>query len=122
MVAYSFRPRFAALIESAAKTQTIRGPRRRHALPGERLQLYTGMRTRHCRKLLPDQVCASVDPILLWPENGRWFAFLGRADPIAVDDAFAQRDGFTDAADFASWWSQAHGVRRFSGVLIRWAP
>lgn len=126
MVAYSFRPRFAPLIESGAKTQTIRAPRRRHALPGERLQLFTGMRTRQCRKLIPDPRCVAVTPILLWPENGRWLGRIPGSLPggvrFQVDDAFAREDGFSDAADFGQFWAEAHGVAPFSGYLIRWAP
>lgn len=126
MVAYSFRPRFAPLIESGAKTQTIRAPRRRHALPGERLQLFTGMRTRQCRKLIPDPVCVAVTPLTLWPDRGRWFGRLPGATPsgirFEVDDVFAREDGFADAADFGQFWAEAHGVQPFTGYLIRWAP
>ena len=50
MVAYSLKPRFIPPILSGAKRQTIRAiSRRRHAIPGETLQLYTGMRTKQCR-------------------------------------------------------------------------
>lgn len=126
MVAYSFRPRFAALIESGAKTQTIRAPRRRHALPGERLQLFTGMRTRECRKLIPDPLCVSVEPIHMFPENGRWLLRVsGAAQPLcdlAISDDFARDDGFADVADFGRFWAEAHGVQPFTGYLIRWAP
>ncbi|MEJ0016825.1 MAG: ASCH domain-containing protein [Acetobacteraceae bacterium] len=47
MVAYSFKRDFAAPILAGIKRQTIRADRRRHARPGEVLQLYTGMRTKH---------------------------------------------------------------------------
>lgn len=49
MVAYSFHPRFVDAILGGTKRQTIRMHRRRHARPGEEMQLYAGMRTRHCR-------------------------------------------------------------------------
>lgn len=47
MVAYNFQARFAPLVESGRKTITIRtrGTARRHARPGDRVQLYTGHRT-----------------------------------------------------------------------------
>lgn len=63
MVAYSFKRVFAPAVEARIKTQTIRGHRRRHARPGEPMQLYTGMRTRHCRKLIPDPVCSKIDEV-----------------------------------------------------------
>src|SRR5579859_6979563 len=82
MVAYSFRPRFVAAIkiglglpvqiedrdpESTTmllpKRQTIRAVGdKRHAQPGEKIQLYTGMRTKHCRKI-GEAVCVSVQAI-----------------------------------------------------------
>lgn len=53
MAAYNFQKRFATLIESGDKNHTIRRiGKRRHASPGEAIQLYTGMRTKFCRKLL----------------------------------------------------------------------
>jgi hypothetical protein len=46
VVAYSFRQQFRPPILAGTKRQTIRADRKRHARPGEQLQLYTGMRTR----------------------------------------------------------------------------
>lgn len=64
MVAYSFRARFVVPIEAGTKRQTIRAPRKRHAKPGEEMQLYTGMRTRACR-LIRLATCLSVWPVSL---------------------------------------------------------
>ncbi len=65
MVAYSFDRRFVPAIVSGAKRQTIRAHRARHARPGETLQLYTGMRTRQCRKIVErDPVCTRIDEVL----------------------------------------------------------
>ena len=59
MPAYTFQSRFAPLVASGEKRQTIRAiGKRRHAAVGDRIQLYTGMRTKACRKLVtPDPVC-----------------------------------------------------------------
>jgi hypothetical protein len=43
MVAYSFNPIFVGPILAGTKRQTIRAERKRHARPGEAMQLYTGM-------------------------------------------------------------------------------
>ena len=50
MVAYNFQKQFADAVERGEKRQTIRAPRRdgRHAKVGDKLQLYTGMRTKQC--------------------------------------------------------------------------
>jgi hypothetical protein len=63
MVAYSFNKQFVPLIQSGHKRQTIRANRKRHARVGETVQLYTGMRTRDCQKIIADQRCNRVDEV-----------------------------------------------------------
>lgn len=64
MVAYSFHRMFAPDVEAMIKRQTVRAHRKRHARIGEPVQLYTGMRTKQCRKLvIPDPICHRVDEI-----------------------------------------------------------
>lgn len=119
MVAYSFKKRFADAVESGAKSQTIRAPRKRHARPGELVQLYTGMRTKQCRRLGYD-VCKDVLAIDLDFSS----------DTITLEDSsvikrrsqldeLAQRDGFADWDEMKSFWPNA---TFFSGVLIMWEP
>lgn len=85
MVAYSFKKRFVDPIrvglssvslsfDCQPKRQTIRSiGKRRHARPGETLQLYTAMRTKQCRKI-GDARCMGVEGVLLkWSE---WPAFM----------------------------------------------
>lgn len=64
MVAYSFMARFADSVESGRKLHTVRDDNHngRHAKQGSELQLYTGMRTKSCRKLR-DVTCRSIHPI-----------------------------------------------------------
>ena len=123
MVAYSFQRRFCDQIVRFEKRQTIRLPRKRHARPGEPVQLYFGMRTKHCRKQVSlDPICKSVDPIRFHvPSDGS----LARVEPPdremrPVSDRFAQLDGFDDADDFTRFWLEHHGAGEFQGVLIRW--
>lgn len=66
MVAYGFKPFFEPQVVTGLKRQTVRGQRRRHALPGEAVQLYVGMRTRFCRKIFnPDPICTDTLPIII---------------------------------------------------------
>jgi hypothetical protein len=123
VVAYSFRPRFVEAIAQGAKRQTIRADRKRHAQPGEELQLYTGMRTKQCR-LIGRATCESVHHVSLLPfrfQQGRV-----RVDgyPERALDAFARRDGFADWDDLCDFWSEAHRGESglFEGVLIKWGP
>lgn len=125
MVAYSFNPRFEVAIREGWKTQTIRAGRLRHAKPGELLQLFVGMRTANCRKICEDVRCTDVMLIQID------FDTEGEIDCIMTDhvrvrdlEAFAVRDGFTDASDMAAFWRLKNGQRcasTFTGYLIEWA-
>lgn len=123
MVAYSFQRRFAQPIRDNIKLQTIRADRRRHARPGERLQLFTGMRTVHCEKICEDRLCLAVVPLLID------FDPVGLITKVTQDghqvddiDAFAIADGFECLADMSGFWVMQHGLsRRFDGVLVTWA-
>lgn len=122
MVAYSFKSRFETAIAEGWKTQTIRRDRKRHARPGEMIQLYCGMRTRQCRKIRHDARCKAVLPIVIG------FDPLGEIDSILLDgrrfpnlDSFARADGFTGVADMSAFWrAEQTPVGEWHGVLIQW--
>lgn len=128
MVQYSFKPGFVPHIRSGLKKQTIRLPRKRHARPGEDLQLYTGPRMRPVRIGL--SVCQSVHDVRLdFAENA-----VTLDDAITIEgaqalDDFAIRDGFaTPAASditpwryMSRWWALTHPDQPiFAGVLVDW--
>ncbi len=97
MVAYSFKQRFLDPIVSGTKTQTIRGNgKRRHARVGDSLQLYCGMRTKACMKIIADPIC-TLDL-----------------------EAFARMDGFANLSDMSAFWMENHGVGDQVGTLIGW--
>lgn len=120
MVAYSFMAQFRAPILAGTKRQTIRAERKRHALPGEQVQFYTGMRTRHCR-IIGRAVCSTVSPVTIAVAEGWVDDDCGRmTDPYFLD-AFAHLDGFTAWNALVTFWRKVHpDVAVFSGVLIRW--
>lgn len=131
MVAYSFKAMFAGQIERHEKRQTVRGNRKRHARPGEPMQLYTAMRTRHCRKLIdPDPICTSLQMIeislpLGHPEIIAAISIDGI--PLSEEEttAFAIADGFGEGPGcprfkMGRFWLDNHGPGEFSGVLIKW--
>lgn len=123
MVAYSFKKRFAPLIANGSKRQTVRAGRRRHAAAGERVQLYVGMRTKHCVKIIPDPVVVAVAPMRIYvgrrtvtsiSVNGQLLNAIER-------EAFAMSDGFESIADMHAFWTSEHsGIGWFDGILIRW--
>ena len=132
MVAYSFKKQFGPPILAGTKAQTIRADRKRHARPGEELQLYPGMRTKHC-KLVARVPCLEVAPIRIELPRARQvpevMVFKPDGDlarhiltPRALQN-FAQADGFRDFDEMHAFWCAEHpGVDTFHGVLIRWKP
>lgn len=129
MVAYSFNKRFAPAIVDGLKTHTIRaerGPKGRHARPGEPVQLYVGMRTKYCQKLLePDPICTSVKPILIIITKDAIHAVqIAEEETIQAPhrlEAFARTDGFPNLKSMHEFWVKEHGARNFNGVMIEWS-
>jgi hypothetical protein len=155
MVAYSFQRRFVAPIctglgreiprgffetmqtDHTPKRQTIRKDRKRHARPGELMQLYHGMRTRQCF-LIGEARCISANeirinfnmhPVIDVLTSQGWERYAG--DNL---DAFARRDGFSNWNDMSAFWREQHPKMfsefiapvdnphhgRFGGVIICW--
>jgi hypothetical protein len=137
MVAYSFKHYFAPQIEARIKRQTIRADRRRHARPGEPVQLFVAMRTKHCRKIIPDPRCESVVPVEIEIVDGLIVRITvdGRDLGDAEMEQFARNDGFapehfnepsgycaqTALENMETFWLDHHGQGIFLGVLIRWS-
>ncbi len=115
---YNFKPQFAPLIATGQKRQTIRAlGKRRPPIPGEPLQLYTGLRTKQARKLLdPDPLCKSVRPILI--DHG---SVTVEGQRLTAGQVFelAQSDGFNSLVDFVKFFQETHG-KVFEGILIEW--
>ncbi|MGV3485384.1 MAG: ASCH domain-containing protein [Planctomycetaceae bacterium] len=122
MVAYNFQAQFTEAIASGAKTHTIRrNGKRRHARAGERLQLYTGMRTKACRKILQeDPVCDGVYPVVIVVEDERIAAITVGGAAVDSLEQFAIDDGFESLAHMHEFWIRFHGVGRFVGSMIEW--
>jgi hypothetical protein len=114
MVAINFSPQFADAVAAGRKTQTIRQKARARA--GQALQLYTGQRTKDCRKLA-DAVCVDCTYVGL-TERG---VTLGDTSRFPGDrDDFARADGFEDYAAMWKWFSERYETNSFTGHVIRW--
>lgn len=114
MVAFNFQSQFVADIEAGRKTQTIR--ERARAGVGDNLQLYTGQRTKSCRKIA-DAVC--IDSMFI----GLTVYGINLGDntrfPRDIDD-FARADGFADYAAMWKWFSERYQTQSFTGFITRW--
>lgn len=127
MVAYSFQRQFIEPITARRKGQTIRAVgKRRHARVGQMLQLYFGMRTQHCRKIIDDQACLRFDrvrmnfglrTVVIGPDGGPLL------DRRADLDRFAVLDGFENWEALDDFWRTWHPDHRFfDGVMPGWLP
>ena len=125
MPSLSFQKEFAAPIIDKRKRHTIRGvsfkPRARRFVAGDRLYMFTGMRTKHCRRI-GEAGCTDVLPIALDLSAGR-VNISGR--PLILRayalDLFAVSDGFEDWAALKDFWWRTHQVdQKWSGVIIEW--
>lgn len=141
MVAYSFQPQFVHAIRCGLsplglggpmsvsgvrmKRQTIRAiGAKRHAMPGDALQLYCQQRGPSGFKI-GDAQCTRVRPIRLR---------FGKTDTVTLDvaslmgkapslDGFARLDGFHSWEELRRFWAKHHpGVTDFRGLLIEWEP
>ncbi len=121
MPALNFQKRFAADVESGKKCQTIRAKRKNEIRKGQRLHLYTGQRTKQCRKI-GEPECSYVRPVRI--DEDTYTISLGGAGIgntyFGSPDEFARRDGFLGWYDMRDWFRRRYGLP-FDGVLIEWA-
>ncbi|MEM6384351.1 MAG: ASCH domain-containing protein [Pseudomonadota bacterium] len=125
MVAYNFQRQFWLPIRAGTKRQTVRAHRKRHAHIGEPIQLYGGMRTKQCEKLIPDPFCIGIDDIVIRLQQAAagthmWVEINGCPLDEAEVASFAKADGFLSAPEFGHFWLKTHGPGTFEGVVIRW--
>lgn len=115
---------FIDKILSGEKRQTIRraSPKWKNVKAGDKLTLYTGLRTKECRKL-GEAVVESITPIALTP----------RSEDCAVKTAFgnflltefdlrllAFADGFDSTFDFWNFFTEHYGDETINMYVIRW--
>lgn len=126
MVAYSYQEQFIAPIEAGTKRQTMRNERKRHARPGEEIQHYYAMRTKHCR-LIGRSICTAVTPVHI--NFHKFFVNIGGRKPYRLRtkmdfielDKFARLDGFPNWGALRAFWAAKHEtLESWAGVLIEW--
>lgn len=119
MPAYNFQERWARKIEDGEKPHTIRKRRKRPTVIGDKLFLYTGMRTKECR-LLKETVCAQIMPIDIFADtvsvNGE---VLNKRDL----DLLAYSDGFDSVGEFFEFFGKTYGLPCVGQLeIVFWKP
>ncbi len=117
MPAYNFQEQFAWKVHSFKKRQTIRRKRKRPTVVGDRLYLYTGMRTKSCTKL-SEASCVKVEDVQI---DGGGIRLGGKRRYLKAWTAtrFAQADGFRNLSEMIQWFSLMYGLP-FKGEVIYW--
>jgi hypothetical protein len=117
MVSFNFSPEHVPKVESGEKNQTIR--RKQRGKVGDLCQLYTGMRTKACRKIRADDPpLIAVTYCAIRPD----YLTLGDTSVAPRDlDTFARADGFKDYNHMLAWFEAKYGTPYFIGYLHIWA-
>ena len=121
MPAINFQERFADMVESGEKRQTIRRVWKRPIKAGDALYLYTGMRTKRCR-LLKEVSCKHIQFIKLHVGCLSLQFPYGAVREYGASgclNQFAEKDGFKDWPEMRDWFKERYGLP-FEGVLIEW--
>lgn len=116
-----FQDRFAELVLSGAKRQTVRRVRKRPIKPGDSLSLrkWSGAAYRTKQIPLKEAVCVSVNNVRI--DKGKIQVLCSSENPSRIVDldSFAKADGFESWEDMVNWFDKTHGLP-FEGILIRW--
>lgn len=115
MPALNFKKHFAKSVEDGVKTQTIRAARKHPIQTGDRLYLYTGMRTKNCRKL-GEATAKIVREIQISDTSVK---IDGQALYSGSVEKLAHADGFSSISEFKDFFRSNHGFP-FCGQLIHW--
>ena len=110
-----FKPRFAPLVESGQKCQTVRPVPSRMPKVGDTISLreWTGKPYRSKQRVLREEVISGVSHVDI-TETGV------AVESCAVHcDQFALADGFKDFFELRDWFKTEHGLP-FEGILIKW--
>ena len=115
---------FIDKILSGEKRQTIRrnSPKWANVKVGDKLTLYTRLRTKQCRKL-GEAVVESITPITLQSVNCWIEAHTPLGDfLLSLSDLqdLAHRDGFESLRDFFMFFCKTYVNKELEMVVIRW--
>jgi len=143
MPSVNYKKRFVPDVESGIKKQTIRKKRKNPIKPGDKLYFFTGLRTKHCRrletkydmipvfrtffdgqvpspkqrkKLIPFVRCKSVDELIIY---GNYEITLNRNYMKLYEiEELAKADGFNDSASFFKFFIDEYKIgKKIKGKL-----
>ena len=111
----SFKKQFVESVKSGIKMQTIRALGKRKYKARDILYLYTGLRTKGCKKL-GEGIIKYVQPIYI---DHNLVVLDGEKLTNIQKLELACADGFNDIYELTKWFDNIHGLP-FEGRLIKW--
>jgi len=113
-----FKPKFAGLVLSGEKCQTVRPIPKRMPKPGDTISLrcWTGKPYRSKQRILRDAEISRVEFVEISHDR---IVIAGRKLTPDGEWAFSRADGFNTPQDMLDWFDATHGLP-FIGVVICW--
>lgn len=114
-----FQPRFAELVESGQKTQTVRPWPKRMPKSGDRIscRAWTGKPYRSKQRVLCEAIISAVNVVEI--DHRSLIIDSQPVEKVRGRLQFALRDGFACYAELCDWFESTHGLP-FHGIVIRW--
>lgn len=117
MVAFNFKVDFTPKIKSRIKTSTIRKTKR--CSVGDTMQLYTGQRTKNCKKIMDDVVCVGTAHIRFTANH---HIKPSCEEGVILNDpngSLYDQEGFSSNEEMFEFFDKHYGLP-FSGWLHVW--
>ncbi len=112
-------PEFKKRSGFRAKVTTIRANRKRPFKKGDKLYLYTGLRTKYSHKI-GEAECTKVEDCKMYFRDSVFSIELdGKTQSDLQLEKIAKLDGFKYSYDFMRWFETNHGIP-FHGQRIHW--
>jgi hypothetical protein len=125
MSAYNFQARFAEDVDAGRKRQTIRAMRKHMPKVGERVHLFTGMRTKKCRRLRAGHedrhkrvFVVNMTELTITTISPQGVGYCMNQGDLSIE-TFARNDGFTNWPEMRAWFRSQHGLP-FHGFMVEW--
>lgn len=111
----NFYKQFKDLVKYGLKTQTIRKKRIHPIKIGDKLYLYSGLRTKDVERL-GEAICIDINQIKI----DYRIVFYDEVDLRYRElEEFIKKDGLNEIEDFFLWFKSHYG-NYFNGVVIKW--
>lgn len=139
MPSLNFQKQFVPLIESGQKRQTIRPVRKNPIKVGDTLYLFTGLRTKGCKRIIIDPlnlgekdfqelnyavICKSVETIKIFYSKltGKEIQIALNGEVLSFNEKITLivKDGFIKDYNDFEYFFEANYNLPFEGALIKW--